>query len=65
MGAPQQLALCGLHLNSILPDLADGSLDFFSLQLRQHRVASLKWVLHRGEFEIIQPFSTEQAARLF
>jgi hypothetical protein len=32
--------------------LADRSLDLFSLQLRQHNVASLKWILHNAEFDI-------------
>ena len=51
-GAPQQLAFRGLYLNFILPNFADGSLDLFSFQLRQHNIASLKWILHNAEFDV-------------
>jgi hypothetical protein len=37
-------------VNFIFPSFADGSLDLSSLQLRQHDVASLKWILHNAEF---------------
>jgi hypothetical protein len=38
-------------LDFTIPDIADSSLHFFPLQLRQHSVAGLKWILHTAEFE--------------